>query len=452
MNRRQFLLSSAAAAAASPIAAQSRRQPNILFILADDLGYGDLGCYGQKLIETPNIDRLAKEGIRFTQVYCGSTVCAPSRCTLMTGLHQGHARIRGNKRVDLLPEDVTVAEVLKQAGYRTGLIGKWGLGTAGRSGIPTRQGFDEFYGFLDQKHAHTQYPTQIWDNEDEEFLDGNFGSGRKDYVHEKFIERSLQFIEKNASSPWFLYAAWTIPHANNEATRQTGNGMEGPSEEPYAKKPWPAQDRMFAATVHRMDADVERLTRKLDELGIAENTIIFFASDNGPHREGGNNPEFFDSNGPLRGIKRDLYDGGIRTPMIVRWRGSIKPGQVSDAVWAFEDLLPTAAELAGAQPPRNLDGISVVPAFSGKPLPNREYLYWEFHEKGFSQAARIGNWKAVRNRSRTAPIEIYDIVNDPGETKDLAASQPKIVARAEEIFRTARTESEWFPVQEKATD
>jgi arylsulfatase A-like enzyme len=425
-------------------------RPNILFILADDLGYGDLGCYGQKLVRTPSLDRMAEEGIRFTQAYCGSTVCAPSRCTLMTGLHQGHARIRGNARVDLEPGDTTVAEVLKGAGYKTALIGKWGLGTAGNSGVPTRQGFDEFFGFLDQKHAHTQYPTQIWENEREFFLDGNFGPGRKDFVHNLFTDRALKFLENNKEGPWFLYLSWTIPHANNELFRQTGDGMEIPTDEPYSNHPWPKQDKKFAATVHRMDADVGRLLSKLDELGIAEDTLVFFCSDNGPHREGGNNPEMFDSNGPLRGIKRDMYDGGIRTPMIVRWKNNVRAGQVSDAIWGFVDFLPTAAELAGTKAPAGVDGISVVPLLHGKPLPPREYMYWEFHERGFSQAVRMGNWKGVRLRGRSSPIELYDIVKDPGESVDLAAGNPAVVKRIAQIMESARTESPVFPVREGA--
>jgi arylsulfatase A-like enzyme len=437
----------AAAATALPLRARTTK-PNILFILADDLGYGDLGCYGQKLVRTPNVDRLAEQGMRFTQVYCGSTVCAPSRCALMTGYHMGHARIRGNARVDLQPEDVTVGEVLKGAGYKTALIGKWGLGTAGNTGTPNKQGFDEFYGFLDQKHAHTQYPTQIWENDREIFLDGNFGPGRKDYVHDLFTERALKFIETGKDGPWFLYLAWTIPHANNELTRQTGNGMEIPTDEPYSNQSWPQPDKNFAATVHRMDADVGRLMKKLDELGIADDTVVFFASDNGPHREGGNNPELFDSNGPLRGIKRDLYDGGIRTPMIVRWNGSIRPAQVSDEIWSFWDFLPTAAELAGVKAPGGIDGISVVPALQGKKLPQREYLYWEFHEGGFSQAVRLGKWKGVRRRTRTAPIELYDITADPGEAKDVAAGNPEVVRRVTELFQSARTDNPTFPVRE----
>jgi arylsulfatase A-like enzyme len=445
VNRRQFLGS--VSASALPLFARTSK-PNILFILADDLGYGDIGCYGQTKIATPNIDKLASEGIKFTQAYCGSTVCAPSRCVLMTGYHTGHCRIRGNARVDLQAGDVTVAEVLKQAGYKTALFGKWGLGTAGNSGVPNRQGFDEFFGFLDQKHAHTQYPTQVWQNEREFLLDGNFGPGRKDYVHELFTRRALDFIEREKSGPWFLYLAYTIPHANNELTRQTGNGMEVPTDEPYSNRDWPQPDKNFAATVHRLDADVGKLMTKLEETGAAKDTLVVFVSDNGPHREGGNNPEFFNSNGPLRGIKRDLYDGGIRTPAIIRWTGMVKPGQVSEQVWAFQDFLPTAAELAGTKAPAGIDGISIVPALHGKPMQKREYLYWEFHERGFSQAVRLGDWKGVRRQSRSNPIELYKITEDAEESHDLASAHPEVVKRVAEIFRTGRTESKEFPIRE----
>ena len=446
MNRRQFLTT----LAASTALAQTRAtKPNILFILADDLGYGDLGCYGQKLIATPNIDKLASEGVRFTQFYCGSTVCAPSRCALMTGRHTGHARIRGNAKVDLLPEDVTVAEVLKGAGYHTGLVGKWGLGTAGRSGIPNRQGFDEFYGVLDQKHAHTQYPTQLWDNEDETFLDGNFGPARKDYAQDVYTHRALKFLEDNKSGPFFLFLSYTIPHANNEMTKQSGNGMEIPGDHPYSSKPWPKADRDFGGVVDRLDRDVGSVVAKISELGLDQNTIVMFASDNGPHREGGNNPEFFDSNGPVRGIKRDLYDGGIRTPFLVRWPGTTKPGSVSEEVCAFWDLLPTFAEIGGATPPTGLDGMSIVSAIKGGKAPSRPYLYWEFHENGFSQAVRMGNWKGVRLKSRRAPIQLFDLTTDLGETKDVAASHPDVVKRIAEILESARTDSKEFPIRER---
>src|SRR5262244_3630282 len=342
-------------------------RPNIIFIQADDLGYGDLSCYGQRKFKTPNIDRLAAEGLRFTQYYAGGTVCAPSRSALMTGQHTGHTRIRGNARYPLLPEDVTVAEVLKAtpgARYKTALIGKWGLGEAGTTGVPNRQGFDYFFGYLNQRHAHNYYPTFLWRNEEQVKLrnvvpeEDKEGAGnstnRLDYSHDLIAEESLKFIEQNGRSPFFLYLAFTIPHANNEAGKK---GMEVPDQGEFASKDWPEQERAKAAMITRMDRDVGRLMALLKKLGIDDNTIVFFTSDNGPHREGGADPDFFDSNGPLRGIKRDLYEGGIRVPMIARWPGRIKSrggGAKSDQVWAHWDFLPTVAEIAGVKPPDNI--------------------------------------------------------------------------------------------------
>jgi arylsulfatase A-like enzyme len=443
ITRRHF----AGTLAGAALVAQSRPKPNIVFILADDLGYGDLGCYGQRRIHTPNLDRLAASGIRFTQAYAGSTVCAPSRCCLMTGLHTGHAYIRGNAKVDLRPSDRTVAEVLQTAGYRTAAFGKWGLGTAGNSGIPNRKGFDEWFGYLDQTHAHTYYPTQLWDNEKEFFLRGNFGPDRSDYSHDLFTDRALKFIEKQrAGSPFFLYLPYTIPHANNEGGRQSGNGMDVPSDEPYSRESWPQPEKNFAAMITRMDRDIGLLMESLRKSGLAENTVVMFTSDNGPHREGGHDPDYFQSRGPLRGIKRDLYDGGIRVPAIAAWPGTIRPGQTSDAVWAFWDVLPSFAELAGATVPSGLDGVSFVPALRGGRMPARECLYWEFHEQGFSQAVRMERWKAVRPRKSTS-IELYDVVGDTGEQQDVASGHPNLVRRAAELMKSNRTESELFQVR-----
>lgn len=434
--------------AASALLGQTRK-PNIVFILADDLGYGDLGCYGQKEILTPNIDRLAAGGMRFTQVYAGDTVCAPSRCALMTGLHSGHGFIRGNAKVDLPAGTMTAPRLLQSAGYRTALFGKWGLGTARGSGVPDRQGFDEWFGYLDQLHAHTYYPTHLWDNGEEYFLGGNFGPGRTDYSHDLFTRRALQFVEKQkAGSPFFLYLAYTIPHANNERGAQTGNGMEVPSDAPYSEKPWPQVEKNFAAMVTRMDRDVGRLMDLLKARGLESDTLVIFTSDNGPHREGGHDPEFFHSRGGLRGIKRDLYEGGIRVPAIACWPGVIRPGTVSDAVWAFWDLLPTVAELAMVKTPAGMDGVSFAPALRGAAMAKREYLYWEFHEAGFSQGVRMGNWKGVRRKSRSAAIELYDLEADIGETRDLAAAHPEVVRRIGEIMMAGRTESREFPVRE----
>lgn len=437
--------------------AEPSRPPNIVFILADDLGYGDVGCYGQKQIQTPNIDKLAAEGVRFTQCYAGCTVCAPSRCCLMTGMHTGHAQVRGNALVPLRPEDTTVAEVLKIAGYRTGLIGKWGLGEPGSTGIPNKKGFDTFFGYLNQVHAHNYYPDYLWRNQQKETYPGNVvekgvATQREVYSHDRFAEEALKFVAQQPGKPFFLYLAFTIPHANNEAGKQ---GMEVPSDQPYSDKPWPQQQKNYAAMVTRLDADIGRLVKRLQELKLDEQTILFFTSDNGPHKEGGFDPKFFASSGPLRGIKRDLYEGGIREPMIVRWPGKIKPGQVSDQVWAFWDFLPTAAELAGAKPGSGIDGISQVPAIlgekeAGRPQKPHDFLYWEFHEGGFSQAVRMGDWKFIRRPYGKDPApELYNLKTDVGETKNVAAEQKVIVAKIEEYLKTARTESKDWPMPPK---
>jgi arylsulfatase A-like enzyme len=433
----------------------AQTRPNIIFIQADDLGYGDLSCYGQRKFKTPNIDRLAAEGLRFTRYYAGSTVCAPSRSALMTGQHTGHTRIRGNARHPLLPEDVTVAEVLKStpgAGYKTALIGKWGLGEAGTTGVPNRQGFDYFFGYLNQRHAHNYYPTFLWRDEeriklrnvvpDEDEEGSGVSTNRVDYTHDLIVEESLKFIERNSGGPFFLYLALTIPHANNEAKNK---GMEVPDLGEFASEDWPDQEKAKAAMITRMDRDVGRLMASLKKLGIDDNTLVFFTSDNGPHREGGVDPDFFDSNGPLRGIKRDLYEGGIRVPMIARWPKRIKAGAKSDQVWAHWDLLPTVAEIAGVKPPANIDGISMLNALVGKRQRNHEFLYWEFHERGFSQAARMGDWKAVR-KSPDFPLELYDLKNDLGEQDDVAVKHPEVVKKIEDYLKIARTESELWPI------
>ncbi len=440
MNRRVFL-STAAAGLLSPQLSGSRK-PNVVFILADDLGYGDLSCYGQKMFATPNLDRLAEEGMRFTQAYAGSTVCAPSRCCLMTGLHTGHARIRGNARHPLRPEDTTVAEVLKRAGYRTGLIGKWGLGEAGSTGMPHRKGFDEFFGYLNQQHAHSYYPDHLWENDSDIILAGNLGVP-KEYSHDLFAERALKFVDKHRAEPFFLYLAFTIPHANNEMGRDSGNGMEVPDAGEFASRNWPQQEKNFAAMVTRMDRDIGKFMAKLKETGIDQHTLVIFSSDNGPHREGGHDPDFFDSNGALRGIKRDLYEGGIRVPTMARWPGHIRPG-VSDHIWSFPDFLPTAAEVAGARAPSGLDGVSILPTLLGKSQPQPQKLYWEFHERGFTQGVRFGDWKAVRKGGKT---ELYNLRQDLSETKDVAAGHADIVAKAEKMMRESHVESELWPVK-----
>lgn len=444
MTRRDFL----AATSAASLPAQAPRRPNIIFILADDLGYGNLGCYGQKQIATPNLDRMASEGLRFTQAYAGSTVCAPSRCALMTGYHTGHGRTRGNKNPDLplRPQDLTITEILKKAGYRTGLFGKWSLGQLGSAGYPTRKGFDEWFGFFSQTHAHTYYPEHLLDGDSDYLSRGNFGAKKTEYAHDLFTARALKFIGKSGSQPYFLKLAYTIPHANNELGRDTGNGMEVPSPDPYGDRDWPSPDKNFAAMVHRLDRDAGQVLDAVERSGQAENTLIIFTSDNGPHREGGHDPDFFDDNGPLRGIKRDLYEGGIRVPFLARWKGRIQPG-VTDHVCAFWDFLPTAAELASVPAPAGIDGISYAPTLLGRPGQRKhEYLYWEFHERGFAQAVRMGDWKAVRP-GPGRPIELYDLRTDVGETQNVADRHPTTVGNASDIMRTARRESPEWPVK-----
>ncbi len=437
------------------VGAAANRPPNIIFVLADDLGYGDLGCYGQQVIQTPNLDRMAAEGVRFTQCYAGSTVCAPSRCCLMTGLHTGHAYVRGNALVPLRPGDTTVAELLKSAGYRTALVGKWGLGEPDTTGVPNRKGFDEFFGYLNQAHAHNYYPEYLWRTEHKEPIDGNVESKEHQGVSEKrgaysndlFTREALTFIERAREGPFFLYLAYTIPHANNERGGAEGDGMEVPDYGPYDDKGWRSPEKGHAAMITRMDRDIGTLFQKLQALGLDQHTIVFFTSDNGPHKEGGADPRFFKSSGPLRGIKRDLYEGGIRVPGIVRWPGKIKAGTVSDQVWAFWDFLPTACELAGAKAPAGLDGISIVPALLGGEQKAHEFLYWEFHERGFARAVRTGDWKAVILPGK--PLELYDLSKDIGETRDVAADHPDIVARVEAFLKTARTDSERWPGKDR---
>lgn len=424
----------------------------MIFILADDLGYGDLGCYGQKVIQTPHLDRMAAEGLRFTDAYAGSTVCAPSRSALMTGLHTGHTRIRGNDRVPLQPEDVTVAEVLKGAGYDTALIGKWGLGNEDTTGTPNKQGFDYFFGYLDQTHAHNHYPTFLWRNEERVSIAGNDEIKRgvcgtcTTYAQDLLTEEALTYINAPRESPYFLYLSYIVPHTNNERGAFDGNGMEIPSHAPYESEDWPAPQKGHAAMITRLDRDVGRLLDALRESGADKNTLVIFTSDNGPLNEGGGDAEFFNSSGPLQGFKRSMHDGGIRVPYIA-WSTSLVPrGETTAQVTAFWDFLPTAAALAGVAPPDGLDGVSIVPTLFGKyeqqqPAP----LYWEFHERGFHQALRDGNWKAVRENRGEA--ELFDLATDIAEANDVAAEHPEIAAKMQELFESCRADSADFPVR-----
>lgn len=448
------LVSAAVPRASFAQSQEATERPNIVLIVADDLGYGELGCYGQQRIQTPHLDRMAAEGMRFTDFYAGSTVCAPSRCVLMTGRHVGHATIRGNSKQDLRPEDVTVAEVLQAAGYRTALCGKWGLGHEGSSGVPTRQGFDYFFGYLDQQHAHNYYPAFLMQNEMRVSLknvvpgEGDFGGGvatvKADYSHDLISEEALAFIERERAGPFFLYLAWTIPHANNEGGRL---GMETPDLGEYANLDWPEPQKAHAAMISRMDRDLGRLLERLAALGIEDRTLVLFTSDNGPHREGGADPEFNDSSGPLKGIKRSLHEGGIRVPFIARWPGHVQAGATSAMVGSFADLLPTLAEIAGASTPADCDGLSLAPTLLGVGEQQPQaFLYWSFYEQGAGQAIRLGRWKGIQQPYRS-PLRIYDLENDLGEEHDLAESQPALVETLSHLMRAAHTPSpQWrFP-------
>jgi arylsulfatase A len=439
--------------------------PNILLIQADDLGYGDLSAYGQTRFQTPSLDRLAKDGTRFTNYYAGSTVCAPSRFVLMTGIHTGHAWIRGNASGPvpgdnpMRPEDVTLAEVLRDAGYRTALVGKWGLGEPGSTGQPDRQGFDYSFGYLDQRHAHRQFTDHLYRNGERVAVDLD-----KEYANDLFTKEAAAFIDRSGPRPFFLYLNYTVPHAelrvpedsvasfrgrfpekpftNPKADAQpAGARPDGPSLG-YRSQPEP--HATFAAMITRMDRDIGRLTDLLRERGLERRTLVLFTSDNGPHQEGGADPPFFNSSGGLRGIKRDLYEGGIRVPMIARWTGTIPSGRVSDHPWAHWDMLPTLADIAGAKARDGLDGISMARALRGQSQPTQRFFYWEFHERGFQQAVRMGQWKAVRGK-KDGPLELYDLDADRGEMRNVAASRPEIISKIEAYLATARTESERWP-------
>ena len=434
-------------------------KPNIIYIMTDDLGYGDLGCYGQQRIKTPNVDRMAEEGMRFTQFYAGSTVCAPSRCVLMTGVHTGHALVRGNREIQpmgqwpLPDETLTVTEVLKKAGYATGLVGKWGLGGPDSSGHPNRQGFDYFFGYLCQRHAHNYYPEYLFRNEERIPLTGNrvdndrkdgagYATERTTYSHDLCANEALDFVRRNHEQPFFLYLSLTIPHANNEGGKL---GMEIPEHGDYANTDWPEPQKGHAAMISRMDADVGRLFALLKDLEIDDETIVFFTSDNGPHREGGNDPLFNDSNGPLRGIKRDLYEGGIRVPMIVRWPGQIRPNSVSEHIGYFGDFMTTAAELVGSKAPKGLDSISFVDALMGQANQQRNhaYLFWEFYGGGkHFQAIRQGDWKGIQFLNGS--FELFRLDQDLGEENNIASNHLSKVAELRLLMEYAHQDNEMW--------
>ena len=451
INRRSFLKGAALAAASAALPrwlmakGPTTPKPNIIYIMADDLGYGDVGCYGQHKIQTPNIDQFATEGMRFSQAYAGSSVCAPSRCSLMTGMHNGHNRVRDNipHEIWLRPDDVTVAEVLKQAGYATGGIGKWSLGTPGSWGIANCQGFDYFYGHLSQEQAHFYYPHYLWEN-DKVMLIGNRGNKNKTYTHDLFTEKALGFIDEHREAPFFLYLAYTIPHFSDHPW-DSAECFIVPRDEPYSNKDWTQRQKNYAAMITRMDKDIGKIMDLLKSRGIDSNTLVIFTSDNGPFMYSPR--EFFQSSGGLKGCKREMYEGGIRVPFIARWPGKVKPGTVNDHVLAFWDFLPTAAELAGLPAPKGIDGISFLPALLGKAQKKHEYLYWDYGHvrKQYKQGVRMCDWKGVRN-GQNAPLELYDLREDPGETTNVASEHPKIVAKLEEIIKVARVDSSDYPI------
>jgi arylsulfatase A len=442
------------------------QKPNIIFIMADDMGYNDLGCYGASLIETPNIDKLASEGIMFNRFYAGSSVCAPSRSVLMTGLHTGHGPIRGNMQVEpsgqmpLPAGTTTLASKLKEAGYQTALIGKWGLGIEGSEGEPSNHGFDYYFGYLDQVLAHNHYPgflikngEKVFLNNDVHYLDsshwskglGSYPLKKNDYSQDRFTKAALTFIEKNKEQPFFLYLPVIIPHDNGEAL----NGKrysEVPSFGIYTDSIWTEEEKGYAAMITHLDHEMGLIVQKLDELGLNENTLLIFTSDNG-----GDSPGKFRqiSNYPFRGFKRDLYEGGVRVPFLARWSGKIKAGSTSDHISAFWDLMPTFCEIAGVELNETTDGISFFPELTRKTQQHHQYLYWEFHEGNKSQAVLLGDWKGVRVNLRKkpdAPLELYNLASDPGETNDLALLYPQIVDSILQIIMVARVDDKNWPL------
>ncbi len=448
--------------------AEQPQTPNVIYILADDLGIGDIEPYGQQFVKTPNLTRMAAEGMLFTQGYAGTTVSAPSRASLMTGLHTGHTHIRGNMGMDPegqapMPEGTyTVATMFKGQGYATGCFGKWGMGFPGSVSEPTKVGFDRFYGYNCQTLAHDYYPDHMWDNTTRVEFPENYNQQEGTYSADLIHEKALEFIRENADTPFFSYLSYTIPHAEmilpedsvyqyyadlipiedevafvqNNPTRK---GAYGSAERPLAA---------FAAMVTRLDRYVGEIMDLLDELGIGDNTLIVFTSDNGPHNEGGANPDYFTSYGPHRGIKRDLYEGGIRVPMIMRYPARVEAGTTTDHMIAFWDMMPTFAELAGSTDDITTDGISFVPTLFGEEgQQEHEYLYWEFHEGGGKQAVRWGDWKGIRlfvaDENRTT-FELYNLAEDIHEDNNVAAEHPEVVEQINAFIEEAHEESELF--------
>ena len=462
--------SSPFAVRASAAQDETSPRPNIILINADDLGFGEIGCYGQTSIETPHLDRMAREGMRFRNFYAGATVCAPSRCTMMTGRHNGHAWVRGNAGADvsiqaLREEEVTFAEVARDAGYRTALVGKWGLGDrvpGAESGLPDRQGFDFFFGYLNQVHAHNHFPAFLWRDDQQVRLRnevvevgnryagfvGGYATKRIDYAQDLLMDEAIGWLETVGEDPFLLVLAPTIPHANNEGTRGTGNGQEVPSLGNYADRDWSEQDKGQAAMITWLDSGVGRLLDHLKASGLDRRTIVLFTSDNGPHAEGGRDTSRFVPAGPLRGKKRDLYEGGIRVPLIVWGPGRIEAGQATDQIGYHGDLMATIGEWVQRTIPTDCDSVSLVPTLEGRPSEQQQhrFLYWEFYEQGGRQAVRFGRWKAIREPMLTGPIELYDLQTDLGESSDVAAAHPDLVRQATDFMDQAHQPNpNWVP-------
>jgi len=439
--------------------AVEKKQPNVIFILADDLGIGDLGCYGQQVIKTPAVDNLAATGMRFTQHYSGSTVSAPSRCALMTGKHTGHCYIRGNKGTPnefenghsfdfpLAAGETTVADIFKQAGYETACIGKWGLGGPHTEGEPDKHGFDYFFGYLGQADAHAYYPDCLWENNNKVILN------KAVYSHDLIMDKALTFIKENKSKPFFLYLAPTIPHAELIVPEGELGGYDGlfnetpytyNSTDGYCSQPKPRAT--YAAMVTRLDNGVQQVVNLLKDLGLYENTIVIFTSDNGAHAEGGNDPHFFKSTGIYRGIKRDLYEGGIRAPFIVSYPARIKPGAVTNHISAFWDFLPTVCDLTGVKKPGNIDGISFLPTlFEEKGQKKHDSLYFEFHERNGSRCLIKDNWKLIQlnvDKKEQTTWELYDLNTDPSEKQNVIDLYKNRVNSMKKIMLKARTRNE----------
>lgn len=421
------------------------QQPNIIFIMADDLGYGDLGCYGQQLIRTPNIDQLSAAGMRFSQAYAGGPVCTPSRSVLMTGLHNGHTPARDNiPHYDtyLVEEDITVAEILKEAGYRTGGVGKWSLGDAGTAGRATNQGFDFWLGYLNQDHAHYYYTEYLDYNEGKLNLTGNTLI-RDRYSHHILTNGALDFIRNATTTPFFLYVAYTLPHFSS--TLEDEHGLTVPSTEQFASKNWPEHAKKYASMLHMLDKDVGRIVQLIADLQLDNNTIIIFTSDNGGHSTVW---EPFDTNGPLRGFKRDLTEGGIRVPFIVRWPGKVPAGTTNNEIITFQDMLPTFAALAGAKTPEKCDGISILPSLTGKKQKDQHpFLYWDYGHcrERYDQAVRMGKWKGIK-LGVDSNIQLYDLQNDIAELNDIAGDYPDIVEQISKIMDTSVVADERYEV------